>query len=229
MKKTAAMVLSWKRPDNIPIVIDGLKRQGWIDDIIIWHNSPSNVRIDGCINIVSDINFGCMIRHHMAAMFSEYDYFAFSDDDLVLTMDLSEYVNPAIDEHGKHSVLGFFGHLLNANNPKRSYSTGKTIHSSNGRVKKMFPVNVVKGRFHIVSKEQIHAALGWKMDCFALCSEDDIRINASSQEYFFSNSFLIPAPKGFYTDLEANDARMDRENHWKLRDDAAYEGLMRND
>ena len=73
-ERIVAIVLSWKRLKNIPLVVWGLKKQSYIDDIIIFHNHPSWLKMPGCINIFSDLNLGCIIRHQIASVLETQNY-----------------------------------------------------------------------------------------------------------------------------------------------------------
>ena len=216
--KTLAVVLSWKRPENLPQVVEGLRRQSYIDDIMIFHNHPSDRRIDGCINIVSDHNFGCAVRHQLATLL-DYDCFVFTDDDLMLTQDLASRLMPVIEALGQRSVIGLFGHMLDCADPRAAYSNGKTITTD-----EVIPVDVVKGRFHILSRATLQAISGPGLNTPALLAEDDIRVNVAVQWAFDEPSYLVPA-KGV-KDLPAPHARWRRSQHFAARDRAVHDGLQ---
>jgi glycosyltransferase involved in cell wall biosynthesis len=107
MSKFAAIVLSYNRPLNMPLVIQGLESQSFIDDIIIIHNSPESPQFPKHKNIVSDINLGCAIRHSIASLLSGYDYFVFIDDDLYLNRDLSDKIKLSVSMCGKKAYLDY--------------------------------------------------------------------------------------------------------------------------
>lgn len=142
-KNIVAIILSWKRVKNLPQVVFGLKRQSCINDIIILHNHPSKLWIPGCKNIFFKDNHGSIIRHQFAATLEEYDYFIFSDDDLMLNGDFSKELLQAMKSKGDQSILGFFGQQLNFNNRTNPYSTGKHTISK----EEIKSVDIIKGRF----------------------------------------------------------------------------------
>ena len=216
--KTLAIVLSWKRCENLPDVVEGLRRQSYIDDIMIFHNHPSDRRIDGCINVFSDHNFGCAVRHQLAPLL-DYDYFVFTDDDLMLTEDLASRLVPVTEAHGQRSVIGLYGRKLNCENPRVAYSTGRTV-----RAKAIIPVDVVKGRFHVLSRAAIQALSSPGLNTPALLAEDDIRVNVAVQWVFDEPSYLVPATG--VKELPAPHARWRRAHHLAARDQAVYDGLQ---
>ncbi|MFC1851370.1 hypothetical protein ACFL27_14325 [candidate division CSSED10-310 bacterium] len=216
----AAIVLSWKRTKNLPQIVFGLKKQSFIDDIFILHNHPSKLWVPGCKNIFFKKNKGCIIRHHFASTLKEYDYFVFSDDDLMLKDDFSKEVLEAIRKHGKESVLGFIGHELDLNNKDKPYTSGKYKTSK----KVIMPVDIVKGRFHIISKLGITVMAKSGLDTDALKSEDDLRANIALQRKFKKPSYLIPI-KHEIVELQDNHALEYRSFHIKYRDRAIRDGL----
>ncbi len=44
--KATAVVVNYMRPDNIPLILDSLRALDWVDEIIVWDNSPPVVRED---------------------------------------------------------------------------------------------------------------------------------------------------------------------------------------
>ncbi|MBW3019660.1 hypothetical protein KY334_00015 [Candidatus Woesearchaeota archaeon] len=217
-KKIAAIVLSWKRPKNLPFVIYGLKKQSCIDKIIILHNHPSKRWIPRCKNIFFEENHGCIIRHKYAAEIEGFDYFLFSDDDLMLKHDVSKVILNAINLYGEESMYGFFGQKLNLKSTK-PYSQGTPINS----ISRDF-VDIIKGRLHIISKEGIKEMTNSNLDTPALLSEDDIRANIILQMKFNKANILLPLHKN-PIDLQKKHALERRKNHLLLRDEAILDGI----
>ncbi|MEM7587717.1 MAG: hypothetical protein AAF560_30295 [Acidobacteriota bacterium] len=216
--RALALVLSWRRPDNLPRVIEGLRRQSFIDDIMIFHNHPSDRRMEGCLNVVSDHNFGCAVRHQLAQLL-DYETFVFSDDDLMLTEDLAPQLMPVIRAYGQRSVIGLFGHMLDRQRPNAAYSHGERVTTREVR-----PVDLVKGRFHVLSRACLQAISAPGLNTPALLAEDDIRVNVAAQWAFDEPSYLVPV-RGV-KDLPAPHARWRRKDHLQARDQAVYDGLQ---
>jgi|GEM_PF-1941891 len=219
-ERVVAVVLSWKRCMNLPFVVYGLKKQSFIDDVVVIHNKPSWLRIPGCKNIFNEDNLGCVVRHKIAATMEGYDYFVFSDDDLMLKEDLSKDVLPIIRKYGRESIIGFYGYELNIDHIEQAYTLGERKYSFKG----VEPVDVVKGRFHIISKEGIKVIEDSKLDTEALLSEDDIRANIAIQMKFNKPSYVIPV-KNKITELPAFFALEKRKKHKSIRDEAVNDGL----
>jgi len=218
-KKVIAIILSFKREQNIPQVVEGLRKQSFIDDILVVHNYPSKTRIEGCYNIISDINFGCVIRHQIAFAFNEYDYFVFSDDDLACVDDLSDNVIDAVELAGDKSVIGIYGLKLDKHS-KTPYSDGKNVHFKNDSIT---PVDIVKGRFHIISKNNIMRMSSSNFNTKFLKLEDDIRANLIVQKEHNLPSYVFRVKKGQVKDLSSSFALQDRPTHYSNRDFAILE------
>jgi len=221
-ERVVAIVLSWKRCANLPLVVYGLKKQSFIDDIVIVHNKPSWLRVPGCKNIFNEENLGCVVRHQIAAEMNGYDYFVFSDDDLMLKQDCSEEVLSVMRKFGQESVIGFFGYELNIDEPKTAYTSGKYKFAYKNTV----PIDLIKGRFHIISKKGIEEITNSNLDTPALMSEDDLRANIALQRKFKKPSYLIPI-KHKISDLPAFFALENRKKHLSIRDEAIRDGLER--
>jgi hypothetical protein len=167
-----AVVLSWKRPDNLPAVVESLRSQRVVRRIYIWHNHPSDRKIEGAINIFSGQNFDTFIRH-IFGLALDSDYVLFQDDDLVLEGDNSDILEESIRTHGDTAaVMGYSG--------KKYHRNQKTI--------------VVKGRFHIVKRENLIYPLlfekkyGFQRD---RTIGDDIFLNYAIQHFTGMDSFEI--------------------------------------
>jgi len=215
--KVCSILLSWKRPDNIPIIVDGLKKQKIVDDVIILHNHPSDIKIEGCKNIVSDINLGCIARHKIAEIL-DYDHFIFSDDDLCLKEDISEILEEHMRKYGSRSVLGAYGRKLNMENKEKRYSTGYETGNQ------FEYADIVKGRFHIMSRNAISILAQSKFNTEHLRSEDDIRANVSVQMHTKVPSVIMPI-RGYFRDLPDQHALWKNPAHMNNRDMAIEEAI----
>ncbi len=84
-KSVSACLLSWKRPENIPIIVRALRQVECIDEILIWNNNPdvkleiqdSNTRV-----IQSDENLNCYGRFQCAAQARNNIVYVQDDDAL---------------------------------------------------------------------------------------------------------------------------------------------------
>jgi len=58
------ILLSWKRPGNLPGCIAAALRQSVPPrEIIVWHNAPSTEAFDHVLNVHCESNLGCRPRH----------------------------------------------------------------------------------------------------------------------------------------------------------------------
>lgn len=65
--KITIVLLNYKRPKNIPIILDAIKNQTVKSTVFLWNNGSENVQsplIDRYVQ--SDENVGCMARWKMA-------------------------------------------------------------------------------------------------------------------------------------------------------------------
>lgn len=219
-ERIVAIVLSWKRTRNLPQVVFGLKKQSYIDDIVILHNHPSRLPIPGCTNTFLEGNQGTIIRHEIASKLSGYDFFVFSDDDLMLSDDFASEVIPAMRALGKESVLGFFGRNVEPSHSGAAYTSGKYIRAAVSPV----PVDIVLGRFHIISKRGIDEIARSGLNTPALRSEDDIRANVILQRRFGKPSFVLPRKHRIIELLDSN-ALSHRKDHFERRNNALRDAL----
>lgn len=219
-QRTMCIVLSWKREKNIPEVIQGLRKQSCIDDILIFHNHPSSNKIDGCFNFFSKTNLGCVARHDMAYVFNEYKYFLFSDDDFAFVRDLSDRITDAVLRFGEKSVVGMVGLNLNLKNINKAYSTGKTF-----RCRNVTPTDIVKGRFHIMSKENLYILYNSGLDTELFRKHDDLRANIAIQKAHRVPSFLFPVHKNDFKELDDSWALNKMPDHFKTRNEMIKKGI----
>ncbi|MCP5105278.1 MAG: methyltransferase domain-containing protein [bacterium] len=196
--KVDAFLLSYKREDNLEAVVAGLKRQSLINNIYLFHNHPSNRKIDGVINIVSDKNFRCIVRHAIAQM-AETDYVLFIDDDLELLTDLSPRIRTAVRME-PHAIIGIFG-----SNVEKNVETSKLYLSGGkfGYKQETFYryVDIVIGRFHIIRKEYLSSHIDYlnknkySIENFVI-TRDDLLLNLATQLKTKIPGLLIPIEPG---------------------------------
>ena len=215
--RVAAVVLSWRREPNLPRVVRGLERQSFVDRVIVVHNHPSRLRVPGCINLYSATNRGCGIRHEVAHDLVGWDAYLFVDDDLVLDEDAASTLLPALKAHGDTSVIGFFGQTLNSESCGRAYSMGSGGCAATGEL----PVDVVKGRAHLLSRACVERLAASSMRSPSLDAEDDIRVSLALQQDTGRSSILVPPPA--MTELAEPQARWRRSGHLRDRDRAVVD------
>lgn len=214
--KITACILSYKRENNLPLVIRGLKRQSFLDKIYIFHNYPSSKKIKGVINIFSEKNFGCIARHAIALLLDS-DYVLFVDDDLELKADFSERFLKAI-KISKDSIIGFFG---------RNIKQGMQKLYSNGENIKWSPiyrfVDVIKGRVQLVPFKAFLNSFDYiqenKLNLNLFKNADDVILNLTNQLITKKPSLIIPTQKDEIIELSENNTGVsNKSDHLKRRD-----------
>ncbi len=94
--KFTAILLSWKRPHNLPLLIGELQRIPEVREIILWNNDPEReISIPGVTVVNAPRNFRCLARYCMVPL-AQHDNIWFQDDDLLVSPDqfravLAEY------------------------------------------------------------------------------------------------------------------------------------------
>ena len=91
-----AIVLNWKRPQNMPRILDSLRQSDLVTEIIVWNNNPETVFTAGndiiVVNTSRDLGLNTRFA---AALLARNDAILFLDDDMVLAPDKIEqlYLN----------------------------------------------------------------------------------------------------------------------------------------
>lgn len=213
-----AVLLSYDRLDTLQQVVAGLKKQSCLRDIYIWHNHPSNLKMEGVINIYSEKNFKCRARHAFALNL-DAEYILFMDDDIVIPEDYSRYILDGIKKYGDYAVLGPQGVLVDL---KKAKKTGLYYDWGGGYdfIKKPVFVDIVKGRFHIVKRQYIIYTFLFEFEINSPLEEritsDDIFINLSIQCSINKPSVVISLPA--FEELNSGGLYQ-REDHLKMRSD----------
>jgi hypothetical protein len=80
----SAVLLSWKRPHNLPAIVRGLREIEQIREILVWNNDPERkLDLPGAAVVQAPRNFRCLARYALAPL-AKHDNLWFQDDDLLL-------------------------------------------------------------------------------------------------------------------------------------------------
>ena len=178
MKKVTAILLNWKRPENIVKTIKSIRDQSIPVKICLWNNNPDDkTKYDVDLQINSPDNFKCYPRWMMASLV-ETDYIFTLDDDLMLNDNdvikdiLTFYESININT----TIVGYTGVILNQD--KDYWTSEHLTEPKNEDIK----VDIVKGRFMFMSKSLIN---NMTLENEETC--EDIKVSS------YSNYKLIPS------------------------------------
>lgn len=95
MSEISAILLSWKREKNLPLIVDSLCRWPRIGEILVWNNNP-DVKLDlpGATVINSPQNYYGMARY-CAVYLARHDVIWFQDDDMLFEAEQLEKIYDA--------------------------------------------------------------------------------------------------------------------------------------
>jgi len=214
--KATAVVLAYKREKDLDKVIEGIKKQSFVDKIYIFHNAPSTKKVDGAINIISEENFGCYARHVFSLMLKD-DYFLYVDDDTYLTRDMTEEFSKAVDI-SPNSIIGIFGANFSHNG---NYKDSKFIRFSGFY---RF-VDMIIGRVHLANKKSLISSIdfvtknhskiqGLEKDTFI---HDDLILNVTNQISGNPPSLLIPSKEDDIQNLDSRFGSSLNKTHYQVR------------
>jgi hypothetical protein len=179
MKTVTAILLNWKRPENIVKTIKSIRDQSIPVKICLWNNNPDDKKnYDVDLQINSPNNFKCYPRWMMASLI-ETDYIFTLDDDLLLSDDnviedtLNLYKRINTDDK---LIIGYTGVILNQD--KDYWTSEHLTEPKNEDIK----VDIVKGRFMFMSKSLIN---NMTLENEETC--EDIKVSS------YSNYKLIPS------------------------------------
>ncbi len=162
-----AILLNWKRPENLVEVIKSIRSQNIPIDIWLWDNSNSEHKFDVDQRFQSSINLKCFPRWCLASMV-QTEYFFVIDDDIMFTD--GEVISDCIQYHKlidiEDLILGQTGVILN-----KEMIYFNSEHFSN--VERSVGVDIVKGRFMFMKQSVMNKVT---MDASFTC--DDIKISS---------------------------------------------------
>lgn len=147
--KATALLLNWKRPDNLVKIINSLKSQSVSVEIFLWNNNiEDNNKYNVDLQINSDKNLMCLPRWFMGT-YASSEYIFSLDDDLIFND--SNVVEDCVNFVKENDVaIGKTGVILNN---ERDY--WKSKHVLNPDPHKNISVDIIKGQFLMCSKKHI--------------------------------------------------------------------------
>ena len=85
--RVTAVLLNWRRPDNIPAIVTSILAYDFVDEVIVWNNS--NKRLSGpwteLVRVFeATMNIGCYARYIAARFMSHNDLIYTQDDDYLV-------------------------------------------------------------------------------------------------------------------------------------------------
>ncbi len=204
MKKVACILLNWKRPDNLKIIIEDIRNQSADIDIYLWNNNKDDkTEYDVDHRIDSSDNLKCYPRWFLLN-YVDADYAFVIDDDL--TFSDHHVINDCLTKiPSDDTIIGLMGISLNS---ELMYygSKHKVVNQDQDS-----PVDIIKGRFmffNVKYLKSLDLPLFAKFDRI----EDDI-IVSSKAKYKILPSFLF----GRFKELPEGDVAL-----WKQPEHKRY-------
>jgi hypothetical protein len=186
---TTALLLNWKRPDNIPLTIKSIRDQSADIKIWLWNNNPADTaQYDVDYQINSPNNFKCWPRWLLGSMVTTKYIFTLDDDLQIAKPDHISNCIRYIETKPADTILGYTGVILQQN---KSY--WQSPHITSPDAKRDIQVDIVKGRFMFMRA----SILGKVM--LENEPQDDIKISSYSKHKFIPAMFhgsLRDLPEG---------------------------------
>ena len=206
--KATALLLNYKRPENINAIIENIKSQSIPINIFLWNNNnEDNKKYPVDLQINSSLNLMCSPRWLMSS-YSESEYFFSLDDDLNFK-DL-KVIEDCVSYATNHNcAIGYEGVIIG---PSKEYFNSKHLYP---RINNDINVDIIKGRFLFCSKLQlreINFSNYKKADNYRI--EDDIIISSKIDNKiipkFLHNRFVeLPALHALQHQPEHNQSRQE--------------------
>lgn len=206
----AALVLNWRRPEQLRITINSLATQSVQPKIYLWDNADEEHRYGEddrvAVRIVASTNMGKFPRWWMGGLVTE-DYVCSLDDDLYL---YDEHVlDDAVNAQARlcpEGIVGFFG--WNRVEGK-DYQGGEHLNS-NG--KGDLKVEVVKGRF-MCFRSELLAKVPLRMVPQSYGASDDVYLSL-----FIGGTHILPSVfQGRWANQNQAGAASSEPGHYEKR------------
>ena len=84
MSGVSAVVLGWKRPENVQLIVDGWRSSGLVDQAIVWNNNPEITFTHDWATVVNASSDLGLYTRFAALALAEHPTVIVQDDDLQL-------------------------------------------------------------------------------------------------------------------------------------------------
>ncbi len=109
--KASAVLLSWRRPENLPAIVDALRRCPAIGEVLVWNNNPDvRLELDAAVIQAPD-NFMLLPRLAIGCL-TRWPAIWFQDDDLVLEQPQMDLLWHRFLEDGGRRMHGVQGRAI---------------------------------------------------------------------------------------------------------------------
>ena len=215
--KVTALLLNWKRQENIVKVIQSIRDQSVKVDIWLWNNNiEDNTSYDVDVQINSSNNFKCWPRWLVGSMVDEGFIFTLDDDIMFNKTDVIENclkTYETISTNRTFPIIGYSGVVLNE---EKDYWDSKHINKPYEDTDTM--VDVIKGRFMFMDSKILKNVL---LENEPTC--EDIKISS------YSNYKIIPSlisnglinleegPEALHSSLELRQKRTEATKKYFIK------------
>lgn len=208
------VILSWKRTQNLPKILESIKLNTIQPDKVFVFNNNLDIQLTSlnAVTINSGENFGCQMRHAFALGINS-THFMFIDDDLMLKpTTIASFVNWG--NKYPEAILGYWGRKVG--HDKSPYHDASEVNFS---VVEPTEIDIVLGRLHYCRKDKLSLPFYYKF----FTKEDDIALSLANKKAGFKN-YVIPGTGTI--DLPGYQQGIcNRDNHWDIRDQAVRDCL----
>jgi len=177
-QSVTAIILSFKRPQNLERICTNLRKSGIVSEIIIWNNNPDlTIKSKRDVVINSSKNFKPFTRY-AAVMLASNDTIIFQDDDLLCSPKDVVALHSEFTRN-ENRIYGFFG---------RNLENSKLIPN----VDFYGEVDIVLGRFTLFSKNLLSKVYGDYLKLGPIERGDDIAFSLlTGQKHFCMKTTVL--------------------------------------
>ena len=215
-KIVTALLLNYKRKDNLLKIIQSLRSQSISVDIFLWNNNNTDyTEYDVDLQINSSKNLMCSPRW-LLSCYATTDYVFSLDDDLILADKfVIEDCVRRMESLLSDTIIGYTGVSLN-----KTKDYWRSIHYRYPNKDIDINVDIIKGRFMFMKRNfvssinftQFNKAANYRI-------EDDIIISSKSNNkilpsYLYYRLIDLPDPYALMNSYEHKKSRQDATNKY---------------
>jgi hypothetical protein len=217
-QEATAVLLSWKRPQNIPRLVSSIRSQTVPIKIVLWNNAGDKLDVDCDLQINCSENMGCFPRWYAAALMGDAPYVFSLDDDMCFADD--GVVEDCIKAYKASTCrfLGYTGVRGVLTDPIRPYS--RSAHFIAGD--KDERVDIIKGRFLFFNRSAFYDIPMRHPEVDTIGnSEDDIIMSLSIAQGKPQCGLIPSILKNRFIEMDASFGLADTPGHNDKRDRTA--------